>query len=123
MTYLAYMGKVNPTTLLLLEIISFLSGMKRKAWYNSLAPKSITSKEVCIYLFYNKNFHSSKIHVMITEISNFVQSKEESIPQAWGRYFPLERRCHTHGFKDNEFLGTFYNGLTERSRSYLDNVA
>jgi hypothetical protein len=101
MTYLAYMGKVNPTTLLLLEIISFLSGMKRKAWYNSLAPKSITSKEACTYLFYNKYFPASKIHAMIAEIRNFGQSKEKGIPQAWGRYCALERRCPAHDFEDN----------------------
>jgi D-alanine-D-alanine ligase-like ATP-grasp enzyme len=42
-----------------------------KAWYNSLAPKSITSKEACIYLFCNKYFHASKIHAMVEEIINF----------------------------------------------------
>jgi hypothetical protein len=60
---------------------------------------------------------------MIAKISNFAQSKEESIPQAWGRYCTLERRWHAHGFQDNELLDIFYNGLTERSRSYLDSVA
>jgi hypothetical protein len=106
-----------------LKLFPFSLGGKAKAWYNSLAPKSITSKEACIYLFYNRYFPSSKIHAMIAEISNFAQSKEESIPQAWGRYCALERRCPAHGFKDNELLDIFYNGLTEKSRSYLDSVA
>jgi hypothetical protein len=75
-----------------LKLIHFSLGGKSKSWYNSLAPKSITSKEACIYLFCNRYFHSSKIHAMIAEISNFAQSKEECIPQAWGRYCALEKR-------------------------------
>jgi 6-phosphogluconate dehydrogenase len=60
---------------------------------------------------------------MFAEISNFTQSKEEDISQAWGRYYALERRCPAHGLKNNELLDIFYNGLTKESRSYLDSVA
>jgi hypothetical protein len=32
----------------------------------------------------------------------------------------MTRNCHVHDMKDNEQLDTFYNGLTEISRSYID---
>jgi hypothetical protein len=34
------------------KLFSFSLEGKAKVWYNSLAPKSITSKEACIYLLY-----------------------------------------------------------------------
>jgi aldehyde:ferredoxin oxidoreductase len=35
----------------------------------------------------------------------------------------LERKCSAHGLKDNQLLDVAYIGLTEGSRSYLDNIA
>jgi hypothetical protein len=72
-----------------LKLFPFSLGGEAKDWYNSLAPKYITSKEACIYLFCNKYFHASKIHTTVEEISHFAQGKEEGIPQAWGDIVPL----------------------------------
>jgi hypothetical protein len=90
-----------------LKLFPFSLGGEAKAWYNSLAPKSITSKEACIYLICNKYFPASKIHAMVEEIIHFAQGKEEGIPQ--------------EGIP--QLLDIFYNGLTEGSRSYLDSIA
>jgi hypothetical protein len=35
----------------------------------------------------------------------------------------MTRNCPFHGQKDNELLDTFYNGLTNASRSYIDSIA
>jgi hypothetical protein len=35
----------------------------------------------------------------------------------------MTRKCPIHGLKDNELLDTFYNGLTNASRSYVDSIA
>jgi hypothetical protein len=35
----------------------------------------------------------------------------------------MTRRCPAHGFKANELLDIFYNGLTEGTRCYLDSIA
>jgi hypothetical protein len=35
----------------------------------------------------------------------------------------MTRKCHVHGFKANELLDIFYNGLTEGTRCYLDSIA
>ena len=106
-----------------LKLFPFSLGGEAKTWYNSLAPKSITSKESCLRSFFHKYLFDSRIHSMKIEISNFSQNKEESIPQAWGRFNAIKKRCPAHGFGHNELLDTFYNGLTENSRTYLDSVA
>ena len=74
-------------------------------------------------LFYNKCFPAEKVHAMKINISKFTQGKRESIPQAWGRFSRMTRKCPAHGMHDSELLDTFYNGLTEISRSYIDSVA
>ena len=106
-----------------LKLFPFSLGGEAKAWFNSLAPKSITSKEACFYLFFNKFFPAHRTHILRTQMSDFAQDKSESLPQAWGRFCALKRRCPAHGFKENDLLDIFYNGLTEKSRSYLDSVA
>jgi hypothetical protein len=53
----------------------------------------------------------------------FAQKNEETLPQAWGRFKDLIRNCSVHGLKNNELLDTFYNGLTNASRSYIDCLA
>jgi hypothetical protein len=98
-------------------------GGSAKTWYNRLEPGCITSKEECLQVFYNKYFPADKIHGLTVEISNFSQKEKEDLPQAWGRYSKMVRKCPTHGFKDHEILDIFYNGLTESTRGYLDSIA
>jgi hypothetical protein len=66
------------------KLFPFSFGGEEKSWFNSLAPKSITSKEACIYSFCNKYFPASKIHALVEEIIHFAQGKEESVPRSWG---------------------------------------
>ena len=56
----------------------------------------------------------------LQEIFNFAQTKEGSLPQAWGRLFQLLNALPDHPLKKNEILGIFYNGLTDASRDFLD---
>jgi hypothetical protein len=84
-----------------LKLFPFSLGGEARDWFNSLEPKSITSKEACIYSFCNKYFPDSKIHALVEEIIHFAQGKEENIPHAWGRFSDLERKCPAHGLKDN----------------------
>jgi hypothetical protein len=60
---------------------------------------------------------------MKIDICKFSQRKEETIPQAWGRFSKMTRNYPFHDLKDNELHDTFYNGLTNASRSYIDNIA
>ena len=59
----------------------------------------------------------------LQEIFNFVQTKEESLPQAWGRLCQLLNALPDHRLKKNEILDSFCNGLTDASRDFLDSCA
>ena len=47
-----------------------------------------------------------------------MQTKEESLPQAWGRLCQL-----LNAFPDHPLKKIFYNGLTDASRDFLDSCA
>jgi hypothetical protein len=104
-------------------LFPFTLGGDAKTWCNSLAPRSITSKEACLPQFFDKYFHASKIHALTLDISNFSQNERVDLPQVWGRYRELVRKCPTHGFKANEVLDIFYKGLTKSTRCYQDSIA
>ena len=76
-----------------------------------------------IYYFCEKYFPTHKKQAALQEIFNFVQIKEESLPQAWGRLCQLLNALPDHPLKKNEILDIFYNGLTDTSRDYLDSCA
>ena len=76
-----------------------------------------------IYYFSAKYFPAHKKQAALKEIYNFVQIKEESLPQAWGRLLKLLNALPNHPLKKPEILDIFYNGLTDASRDYLDSYA
>ena len=76
-----------------------------------------------IYYFSAKYFPAHKKQAALKEIYNFVQIKEESLPQAWGRLLKLLNALPDHPLKKPEILDIFYNGLTDASRDYLDSCA
>ena len=73
-----------------------------------------------IYYFFAKYFPGHKKQAALREIYNFVQIKEESLPQSWGRLLRLLNALPDHPLKKNEILDIFYNGLTDVSKDYLD---
>ena len=72
-----------------------------------------------IYYFSKKYFPAHKKEAALRQIYNFVQIKEESLPQAWGRLLQLLNALPDHPLKKNEILDIFYNGLTDASRDHL----
>ena len=94
-----------------------------KIWFNSLDPGCVRSPQDMIYYFYAKYFPAHKKQAALREIYNFVQIKEESLPQAWGRLLKLLNALPDHPLKKPEILDIFYNGLTDASRDYLDSCA
>ena len=76
-----------------------------------------------IYYFSEKYFPAHKKQAALQEIFNFVQIKEESLPQAWGRLLQLHNALPDHPLMKNEILDIFYNGLTDASRDHLDSCA
>ena len=75
------------------------------------------------YYFSAKYLPAHKKQAALREIYNFVQIKEESLPQAWGRLLQLLNALPDHPLEKNEILDIFYNGLTDASKDYLDSSA
>ena len=104
----------------ILKIFPFSLKGDAKIWFNSLDPGCVRSPQDMIYYFSAKYFPAHKKQAALREIYNFVQIKEESLPQAWGRLLKLLNALPDHPLKKNEILDIFYNGLTDASRDYLD---
>ena len=107
----------------ILKLFPFSLKGDAKLWFNSLAPGCVRSPQDIIYYFSEKYFPAHKKQVALQEIFNFVQIKEQSLPQAWGRLCQLPNAFPDHPLKKNEILDIFYNGLTDASRDHLDSCA
>src|SRR3954468_17797357 len=107
----------------ILKIFPFSLKGDAKIWFNSLDPGCVFSPQDMIYYFSAKYFPTHKKQVALREIYNFVQIKEESLPQAWGRLLKLLNALPDHPLKKHEILDIFYNGLIDASRDYLDSCA
>ena len=71
---------------------------------NTLTPSCVRSPQDIIYYFSEKYFPAHKKQAALQEIFNFVQTKEESLPQAWGRLFQLLNALPDHPLKENGIL-------------------
>ena len=107
----------------ILKIFPFSLKGDAKTWFNSLDPGCVRSPQDMIYYFSAKYFPAHKKQAALREIYNFVQIKEESLPQAWGRLLRLLNALPDHPLKKNEILDILYNGLTDASRDFLDSCA
>src|SRR3954462_3720929 len=107
----------------ILKIFPFSLKGDAKIWFNSLDPGCVRSPQDMICYFSAKYFPAHKKQAALREVYNFVQIKEESLPQAWGRLLKLLNALPDHPLKKHEILDIFYNGLTDDSRDYLDSCA
>ena len=107
----------------ILKIFPFSLKGDAKIWFNSLDPGCVRSPQDMIYYFSAKYFPAHKKQAALREIYNFVQIKEESLPQAWGRLLKLLNALPDHPLKKPEILDIFYNGLTDACRDYLHSCA
>jgi hypothetical protein len=59
----------------------------------------------------------------VQKIFDFEQGKGEILPESWKRFCSLIRALPKEPLPKNEFLDIFYNGLTDKSKTYLDSYA
>ena len=64
----------------------------------------------------------AKTKKIISEIASFTQHSLVSLYEAWERYKELLRKCPHHGLLDWVQLQTFYNGLTNETKTLVDVV-
>ena len=70
----------------ILKLFPFSLKGDAKTWFNSLDLGCVRSPQDMIYYFSAKYFPAHKKQAALREIYNFVQIKEESLPQAWGGF-------------------------------------
>ena len=90
--------------LLYTQIFSFSLKGDAKIWFNSLDPGCVRSPQDMIYYYSEIYFPAHKKQAALQEIFNFVQIKEESLPQAWGRLCQLLNALPDHPLKKMKYL-------------------
>ena len=85
----------------ILKIFPFSLKGDAKTWFNSLDPSCVCSPQDMIYYFSAKYFPAHKKQAALRKIHNFVQIKEESVPQSWGRLLRLLNALPDHPLKKN----------------------
>ena len=93
---------------------------RAKHWLTSQPPDSITSWNDLVQKFLTKIFLPTKIAQLVEEINTFRQFKEENLAEAWERFHELLRRCPHHRLTRWIQVHTFYNGLSDSTRTIID---
>src|SRR3954467_4704370 len=96
---------------------------KLSLWYDSLTPRYIRGPMDLVNTFFHKYFPASAQHAALQKIFDFMQEKEENLPESWARFISLMRTLPNQPLPRNELIDIFYNGLTVESRTFLDSCA
>ena len=91
----------------ILKIFPFSLKGDAKIWFNSLDPGCVRSPQDMIYYFSAKYFPAHKKQAALREIYNFVQIKEESLPQAWGGFSDYLMLCLIIPLRKMKYLISF----------------
>src|SRR3954463_15884188 len=110
-------------TYFITKIFPFALKGAAKAWYDNLSPGSIKIPKDLVSAFFQKYFPAKAQHATLQNIFKFVQEKGEILPVSWARFCSLIRGVIKCPLAKNELLDIFYNGLTDKSRTYLDSCA
>ena len=95
-------------------------GERARHWLTSQPPDSITSLNDLEQKFLTKFFPPLKIAQLVQEINTFRQLEGENLDEAWERFHELLRRCPHHRLTRWMQVHTFYNGLSDSTRTVVD---
>ncbi|XP_004288934.1 PREDICTED: uncharacterized protein LOC101294799 [Fragaria vesca subsp. vesca] len=106
--------------ILKLKAFPFSLEDRAKSWLIDLPTGHIDSWEKMMSEFLTKYFPASKITVMRKQITGIQQGPEETFCAYYERFKALVATCPSHGFKENNLLQYFYEGLSSLERQLLD---
>ncbi|GJU15796.1 reverse transcriptase domain-containing protein [Tanacetum coccineum] len=111
--------KVNGISDDALRLYLFPYSLQHRAaeWFDRLPRNSITTFDQMAKMFLGKYFPPSMVTKLRNDITNFHQEPDESLFEAWERYKLSIDRCPNHNMLPVTQIDTFYNGLTQRSKS------
>ena len=105
---------------LILHLFPLSLSDRAKHWLTSQPPDSITSWNDLVHKFLTKIFPPAKIAQLVQQIHTFRQFEGENLTEAWEIFHELLRRCPRHRLIRWMQLHTFYNGLSDSSRTIID---
>nr|GEZ56389.1 reverse transcriptase domain-containing protein [Tanacetum cinerariifolium] len=94
-----------------------------RVWYDKEPPNSILTWEDLVNKFVNQFFPPSKTTHLKNKISRFTQRFEETFGVAWERFKEILKACPRHGFTKLSQIDTFYNGLNDNDKEFLNAAA
>ena len=103
-----------------LRLFPLSLGERAKHWLTSQPPDSIISWNDLVHKFLTKFFPPSKIAQLVQEINTFRQLEGENLAEAWERFHELLRRCPHHKLTKWMQVHTFYNALSDYTRTVID---
>ncbi|WP_284209399.1 retrotransposon gag family protein, partial [Chitiniphilus shinanonensis] len=103
-----------------LALFPFSLRDKAKFWFNSLPKGSIGSWTELITVFLEKYFPVKRTAKMRAQITTFRQGYDESFDDAWERFNRLIQTCPHHNLSKLTVVDTFYDGLSQESRTMVD---
>ena len=106
-----------------LRLFPLSLGDRVKHWLTSQPPDSIISWNDLVQKFLTKFFPPSKIAQLVQEINTFRQLEGENLAEAWERFHELLRRCPHHRLTRWMQVHTFYNSLSDSTRTVIDALA
>ncbi|XP_063941434.1 uncharacterized protein LOC135149611 [Daucus carota subsp. sativus] len=109
-----------PDDAIKLRLFPFSLRDAAKDWLKDEGPNKFTTWDVLAKAFLLKFFSQKKTAKLRNDISNFRQEDDESLHDAWKRFKRLQRQCPHHGIPDWLLIQTFYNGLTQEFRIFID---
>ncbi|KAL5819379.1 hypothetical protein ACOSQ4_023221 [Xanthoceras sorbifolium] len=105
-----------------LKFFSFSLKDKAKSWLYSMGARSIGSWDEMCEAFFNEYFPNHKTMALKKKISNFAQTENESLYQAWKRFKELLSLCPHHGFESWRQASYFYEGLLPKDRQFIESM-
>ena len=103
-----------------LRLFPLSLGDRAKHWLRSHPPNSITSWNNLVQKFLTKFFPPVKIAQLVQEINKFRQLEGENLVEAWDRFYELLRKCPNNRLTRWMQVHTFYNGLSDATRTVID---
>ena len=105
---------------LILRLFPLSLGDRAKHCLTSKPKDSITSWNDLVHKFLTKFFLPSKIAQLLQEINRFRLLEEENLAEGWERFHELLRRCPHHRLTRLMQVYTFYNGLSDYTKTVID---
>jgi hypothetical protein len=105
-----------------LKMHLFIFALKDRAkhWFQSLEPNSITSWDQLQQVFLKQYFPIGRTNDTRRAITSVTQYEGEPFHETWERLKDLLRSCLHHAIPKWQLVQSFYDGLTESSRSIVD---